>query len=53
MNHTIATLVLNALVPAWTCLERRGLDANPGCLASLVGELKQANNVIEPACNLI
>jgi len=36
------------------CLERRcGLDLDPGCPATPVGELKQANNVIEPACNLI
>lgn len=30
-----------------------GLDLDLGCPATLVGELKQANNVVEPACNLI
>ena len=29
------------------------LDRDPRCPATAVGELKQANNVVEPACNLI
>ena len=29
------------------------LDLDPGCLATPVGELKQSNNVIKPAYNLI
>ena len=36
------------------CLGRRGrLDLDPGCPATLVRELKQANKVVEPACNLV